>query len=113
MHTTGKATHRVGKSVRVVVSGQSRYALLEGDCLELMPRVPPGTVDLILTDLPYGMSALLAFLHGTRPGLDLRPAMSDRVSSCSHKMASILASMGRSYVGSKTGCDLKPQPAEG
>jgi DNA modification methylase len=27
------------------------YSLLEGDYLELMPRVPPGSVNLILTDL--------------------------------------------------------------
>lgn len=56
MNATGKAAPRFGKSVRDVVSRASRYSLLEGDCLELMPRVPPGTVDLILTDLPYGMT---------------------------------------------------------
>ena len=44
------------KSVRDVVSGRSRFALVEGDCLELMPDLPPGSVDLILTDLPYGMT---------------------------------------------------------
>ena len=50
MSATRKSASRFGKSVRDVVSGASRYALLEGDCLELMPRDPPGTVDLILTD---------------------------------------------------------------
>lgn len=54
-HAT-KAASRFGRSVRDVVSGVSRYSLSEGDCLELMPRVPPGTVDLILADLPYGMT---------------------------------------------------------
>jgi site-specific DNA-methyltransferase (adenine-specific) len=28
-----------------------------GDCLELMPQIKSGTVDLILTDLPYGTTA--------------------------------------------------------
>lgn len=29
--------------------------LLNGDCLELMKELPSGSVDLILTDPPYGM----------------------------------------------------------
>jgi site-specific DNA-methyltransferase (adenine-specific) len=28
--------------------------LLHGDCLELMPKLPPARIDLILCDLPYG-----------------------------------------------------------
>ena len=28
--------------------------LWHGDCLEVMQRIPDGSVDLILTDLPYG-----------------------------------------------------------
>ena len=28
--------------------------LLQGDCLELAKGIPDGSVDLILTDLPYG-----------------------------------------------------------
>ena len=27
-----------------------------GDCLDIMPRIPAGSVDLVLTDPPYGMS---------------------------------------------------------
>ena len=30
------------------------YELLQGDCLELTKYIPDGSVDLILTDLPYG-----------------------------------------------------------
>lgn len=30
--------------------------LLKGDCLELMKEIPDGSVDLVLTDPPYGMS---------------------------------------------------------
>lgn len=27
---------------------------LQGDCLEVMPRIPAGTIDMVLCDLPYG-----------------------------------------------------------
>lgn len=27
---------------------------LQGDCLEIMPRIPAGSVDMVLCDLPYG-----------------------------------------------------------
>lgn len=30
--------------------------LLQGDCLELMKNIPDGSVDLVLTDPPYGIS---------------------------------------------------------
>ncbi len=30
--------------------------LMQGDCLERMKEIPDGSVDLILTDPPYGMS---------------------------------------------------------
>ena len=28
----------------------------QGDCLELMKEIPSGSVDMILTDLPYGIT---------------------------------------------------------
>jgi len=31
--------------------------LMLGDCLELMPQIPSGSVDMILCDLPYGTTA--------------------------------------------------------
>lgn len=31
--------------------------LLQGDCLELLPTIPAGSVDLVLTDPPYGTTA--------------------------------------------------------
>lgn len=31
--------------------------LMQGDCLELMKRIPDGSVDMILCDLPYGTTA--------------------------------------------------------
>lgn len=33
---------------------QSKFNLLQGDCLELMKGIPDGSVDMILCDLPYG-----------------------------------------------------------
>ena len=30
--------------------------LLQGDCLELMKDIPDGSVDMILCDLPYGIT---------------------------------------------------------
>ncbi len=30
--------------------------LLKGDCLQLMPELPESSVDLILCDLPYGLT---------------------------------------------------------
>ena len=31
--------------------------LHHGDCLEVMPQIPDGSVSLILCDLPYGVTA--------------------------------------------------------
>lgn len=33
------------------------YKIFHGDCLELMKEIPDGSVDMILTDLPYGITA--------------------------------------------------------
>ena len=35
----------------------SKIELMKGDCLELMKLIPDGSVDLILTDPPYGTTA--------------------------------------------------------
>lgn len=32
--------------------------LMQGDCLELMTDIAPGSIDMILTDLPYGVTGL-------------------------------------------------------
>ena len=29
-----------------------------GDCLDLMSNIPDGSVDMVLTDLPYGVDGL-------------------------------------------------------
>ena len=31
--------------------------LYQGDCLEIMPTLPPQSIDMILCDLPYGTTA--------------------------------------------------------
>ena len=33
------------------------YELMQGDCLELMKNIPDGSVDMVLTDPPYGTTA--------------------------------------------------------
>lgn len=33
------------------------YKLKQGNCLEIMPQIPSGSVDMILCDLPYGTTA--------------------------------------------------------
>lgn len=33
------------------------FKLKQGNCLELMPQIPSGSVDMILCDLPYGTTA--------------------------------------------------------
>ncbi len=35
----------------------SEITLMQGDCLELMKDIPDGSVDMILCDLPYGITA--------------------------------------------------------
>lgn len=32
----------------------SKATLLQGDCMELMSRIPDGSIDMVLSDLPYG-----------------------------------------------------------
>lgn len=38
----------------------SKATLLQGDCLELMNRIPDSSIDMVLSDLPYGTT----FYHG-------------------------------------------------
>lgn len=40
--------------VEIAKQERSEALLLQGDCLELMRDIPDGSVDMILTDLPYG-----------------------------------------------------------
>ena len=38
-------------------TGTDRFELLHGDCLERMKEIEPGSVDMVLTDPPYGTTA--------------------------------------------------------
>ena len=44
-------------SVEQVLAGQKRYALLHGDCMELLLGLPENSVDGSVTDPPYGLGA--------------------------------------------------------
>ena len=33
------------------------FTLHNGDCLQVMPSIPSGSIDAIITDLPYGTTA--------------------------------------------------------
>ena len=37
--------------------------LLQGDCLELMKGIPDESVDMILTDPPYGIDLITSLLY--------------------------------------------------
>lgn len=37
-----------------VYTHRDQYELIHGDCLEVLPLIPTASVDMILTDLPYG-----------------------------------------------------------
>ena len=40
-----------------MIVDKGNYKLYKGDCLEIMKRIPDGTVDMILCDLPYGTTS--------------------------------------------------------
>ena len=40
----------------MVLRGVKMITIKRGDCLELMKEIPAGSVDMILTDLPYGIT---------------------------------------------------------
>jgi DNA modification methylase len=43
--------------------------LMQGDCLDLMAHIPDGSVDLVLTDPPYGTVKNIASTAGLRHGM--------------------------------------------
>lgn len=48
----------------------SEIKLMQGDCLELMKKIPDGSVDMVLTDPPYNISKKNNFKSMNRSGLD-------------------------------------------
>lgn len=45
----------VNPEIAAVLEGRSRWCVVQGDCLEILPTLPEGTVDAVVTDPPYGM----------------------------------------------------------
>lgn len=45
------------KKFGVEYSKDISYLLYEGDCLEIMPQLEAGSIDAVITDLPYGITA--------------------------------------------------------
>lgn len=43
-----------GMSEEKAIGGRTQYELFHGDCLEIMTRLEPGSVDAIICDPPYG-----------------------------------------------------------
>lgn len=40
-----------------MLAADAPFSLLNGDCLDLLPGLPDGSVDMVATDLPYGTTA--------------------------------------------------------
>lgn len=57
---------------RAVLDGRREWAVVLGDCLDVLRELPAGSVDAVVTDPPYGMRANLnsqRFSGGTNPNL--------------------------------------------
>ena len=46
-----------------------KYWLMEGNCLDRMKEIPDHSVDMILCDLPYGVTDCVGFCDSVRPAL--------------------------------------------
>jgi DNA modification methylase len=54
-------------SIQDVLEGRAQWALIQGDCLEVLPTLAAGCVDMVLTDPPYAVSNE-GMWHIGRPG---------------------------------------------
>lgn len=43
--------------IEAVLRGESRWCVIEGDCLDVLRELPDNCVDAVVTDPPYGISA--------------------------------------------------------
>lgn len=51
------ATNRGGEgTIAEVLAGEARWAVVEGDCLDVMATLPVRSIDLVATDPPYAIS---------------------------------------------------------
>ena len=42
---------------KLTLAPEARWAVVQGDCVEVMRAMPDGSVDAVVTDPPYGLSA--------------------------------------------------------
>jgi predicted methyltransferase len=56
-------------SIAAPLSGAPRNTILHGDCLDVLPQLPAGSVDFVLTDPPLHGPLLLP---GRPPGAERR-----------------------------------------
>lgn len=54
MITAARLSQHAGKANRWLAENMNLY---HGDCLEVLPTLPPASVEAIITDLPYGTTA--------------------------------------------------------
>ena len=40
--------------IAAVLAGEKRWCVVQGDCREVLPTIPDGAVDAVVTDIPYG-----------------------------------------------------------
>ncbi len=45
----------MNQDIQAVLDGESQGCVVCGDCLEILPTLPDGCADLVLTDPPYGI----------------------------------------------------------
>lgn len=43
----------MNEDIAAVLRGEREYAVMQGDCQDILPSIPAGTVDVVLTDPPY------------------------------------------------------------
>ncbi len=72
-----KRSHVALKALADVLEGRRAWALLEGDCRDLLPELPESSIDAVVTDPPYGLEFMgqdWDRLDGgfTRPGIGER-----------------------------------------
>ena len=85
--STKKASGQLGKP-------RARWHIRHADCLDLLPRLDPDSVDAIVTDPPYGLEfmgkewdRLVAAPRGARAGLEHEPTLEDRNDTPYHRAA--------------------------
>jgi site-specific DNA-methyltransferase (adenine-specific) len=61
-----EAARRLGASGYRLASGDEENALILGDSLAVLPRIPPASVDLLIADPPYNMDKDFGSARGRR-----------------------------------------------